>query len=147
VIPAATPISFDLTSSGVMNSFFVPQLGSQIYTMARMVTHLQLMADTPGTYSGFSAQFSGAGFAEMQFAVEAVPPAQFAQWVRATRGTGPTLDTQSYADLTRPTRAVSPFTYGAVAPDLFQSIVDPEAMPMHASHSADAAADRSRIAR
>jgi cytochrome o ubiquinol oxidase subunit II len=147
VIPGATPISFDLTSSGVMNSFFVPQLGSQIYTMARMITHLKLMADAPGTYSGFSAQFSGSGFAEMQFAVEAVPAAQFAQWVTATRGAGPTLDAQSYADLMRPTRAVSPFTYGAVAPDLFQSIVDPDAMPMHASHSADAAADRRRIAR
>jgi cytochrome o ubiquinol oxidase subunit II len=146
VIPAATPISFDLTSSGVMNSFFVPQLGSQIYTMARMVTHLQLMADTPGTYSGFSAQFSGAGFAEMQFAVNAVPAAQFAQWATATRGAGPALDTQSYADLARPTRAVSPFTYGAVAADLFQSIVDPDAMPMHASHSADAATDSPRIA-
>jgi cytochrome o ubiquinol oxidase subunit II len=147
VIPAATPISFELTSSGVMNSFFVPQLGSQIYTMARMVTHLQLLADAPGTYSGFSAQFSGSGFADMQFAVEAVPPAQFAQWVTATRGAGPTLDAQSYAELTQPAQSVSPFTYGAVAPDLFRNVVDPDAMPMHGSHSADAAVDRRRIAR
>ena len=58
-IPVGTPVSFELTSSGVMNSFFVPQLGSQIYTMAGMVSHLHLRADDPGTYRGMSAQFSG----------------------------------------------------------------------------------------
>jgi cytochrome o ubiquinol oxidase subunit II len=130
-IPAARPISFDLTSSGVMNSFFVPQLGSQIYTMAKMVTHLQLMASTPGTYHGFSAQFSGSGFADMQFVVDAVPPEKFAQWVATTRGTGPTLDVPSYMELARPTRSVSPSTYRAVAVDLFQTIVGPDAQPDH----------------
>ena len=55
-IPVGTPVSFELTSSGVMNSFFVPQLGSQIYTMAGMVTRLHLQADHPGTYRGLSAQ-------------------------------------------------------------------------------------------
>jgi cytochrome o ubiquinol oxidase subunit II len=60
-IPTDTPISFAVTSSGVMNSFFVPQLGSQIYAMAGMVTRLHLQADSPGTFRGFSAQFSGDG--------------------------------------------------------------------------------------
>jgi cytochrome o ubiquinol oxidase subunit 2 len=138
IIPAATPISFDLTSAGVMNSFFVPQLGSQIYTMARMVTHLQLLASAAGTYSGFSAQFSGNGFADMQFAVDAVSPEKFAQRVAATRETGPTLDAQSYAELARPTQSVPPFTYHAVAPDLFQTIVNPDATPVHPSHTAHA---------
>src|SRR5213082_724250 len=83
VVPVGTPVSFELTSSGVMNSFFVPQLGSQIYTMAGMVTRLQLQADHPGTYRGLSAQFSGDGFADMRFNVEAVPAEGFAQWVAA----------------------------------------------------------------
>jgi len=65
-IPVGTPVSFELTSAGVMNSFFVPQLGGQIYTMAGMVTRLQLQADHPGTYPGLSAQFSGDGFADMR---------------------------------------------------------------------------------
>src|ERR1700739_1329882 len=64
-IPVGTPISLELTSSGVMNSFFVPQLGSQIYTMAGMMTRLHLLADHSGTYRGFSAQFSGEGFSDM----------------------------------------------------------------------------------
>jgi cytochrome o ubiquinol oxidase subunit II len=121
-IPVGTPISFELTSSGVMNSFFVPQLGSQIYTMAGMVTRLQLQADHPGRYRGLSAQFSGDGFADMRFNVEAVPAEGFAQWVAATRSEGPALDAQAYADLAKPSQAVAPFTYRAVAPGLFSSI-------------------------
>src|ERR1700732_1945931 len=66
-IPAGTPVSFELTSSSVMNSFVVPRLGSQIYTMAGMITRLHLQADHLGTYRGFSAQFSGEGFSDMHF--------------------------------------------------------------------------------
>src|SRR3984957_7265180 len=123
VVPVGMPISFDLTSSGVMNSFFVPQLGSQIYTMSGMVTHLQLQADHPGSYRGLSAQFRGDGFADMRFVVDAMPAQQFEQWVASTRGNGPTLDPQSYADLAKPSEAVAPFTYGALSPDLFNSIM------------------------
>jgi cytochrome o ubiquinol oxidase subunit 2 len=128
-IPAATPISFALTSSGVMNSFFVPQLGSQIYTMAGMVTRLHLQADHPGTFRGLSAQYSGSGFADMRFAVEAVPADKFAQWVAETRGAGPVLDAGTYGDLAKPSKAVAPFTYRAVAPGLFDRIANGEASP------------------
>jgi cytochrome o ubiquinol oxidase subunit II len=139
-IPAGTPISFELTSSGVMNSFFVPQLGSQIYAMAGMVTHLQLQADAPGTYPGFSAQFSGDGFADMNFAVNAVPPDQFAQWATATQSTGPALDAQAYAALVAPSEAVTPFTYRSVAPDLFKTIVSPGMPSGEASHASNGSA-------
>jgi cytochrome o ubiquinol oxidase subunit 2 len=121
-IPVGTPISFELTSSGVMNSFFVPQLGSQIYTMAGMVTRVQLQADHPGKYPGLSAQFSGDGFADMRFTVDAVPAENFAQWVDAARSAGPVLDAQAYEELVKPSKAVAPFTYQAVAPRLFSSI-------------------------
>jgi cytochrome o ubiquinol oxidase subunit 2 len=118
-VPVGTPVSFELTSSGVMNSFFVPQLGSQIYTMAGMVTRLHLQADHAGTYRGLSASYSGEGFADMRFRVDAVPAEDFAKWVDAARGAGPELDAQAYAELARPSKAVVPFNYGAVAPDLF----------------------------
>ncbi len=132
-IPVGTPISFALTSSGVMNSFFVPQLGSQIYTMAGMVTRLHLQADPPGAYAGLSAQFSGDGFADMRFTVDAVPAEKFAQWVSATRNTGAMLDAQAYADLAKPSKAVAPFTYRAVAPDLFNTIVSSGSVPKNTS--------------
>ena len=134
-VPVATPITFELTSSGVMNSFFVPQLGSQIYTMSGMATHLQLQADHPGSYPGLSAQFSGDGFADMRFAVDAVPADEFARWVTATRSTGPTLDAGTYADLAKPSEKVSPFTYQAIAPDLFNQIVMSETTPDETSQA------------
>jgi cytochrome o ubiquinol oxidase subunit 2 len=122
-IPVGTPVSFELTSSGVMNSFFVPQLGSQIYTMAGMVSHLHLQADNPGTYRGMSAQFSGDGFSDMHFNVDAVAAEKFAQWVDQVRRDGPELNAKTYADLAKPSEAVRPFTYRAVATDLFASIL------------------------
>ena len=81
VIPAGTPVEFRLTSATVMNSFFVPQLGSQIYTMGGMTTHLNLFADKPGEYHGFSANFSGDGFSEMRFVVKSVPAGDFDAWL------------------------------------------------------------------
>ena len=123
VVPVGTPISFELTSAGVMNSFFVPQLGSQIYTMAGMTTHLQLQADNAGSYPGFSAQFSGDGFADMVFKTDVVPGPDFSQWVETARVSGPVLDAQAYVDLVKPSKAVAPFTYRSVATDLFSRIV------------------------
>jgi len=122
-IPVDTPVSFELTSSGVMNSFFVPQLGSQIYTMAGMVTRLNVQADHTGTYHRLSAQYSGSGFSDMHFSVAAVPTQDFDKWVAAAQSDGPVLDAQAYADLAKPSMAAAPFTYRAVAPDLFNSIL------------------------
>ncbi len=132
-VPVGTPISFELTSSGVMNSFSVPQLGGQIYTMAGMMTRLHLQADHIGTYRGMSANYSGEGFSDMYFNVDAVPAESFAQWVAATRTTGPVLDAQTYADLAKPSKAVAPFTYRAVAPDLLNGIVTSVGTPHQAS--------------
>src|SRR5450432_462647 len=122
-IPVGTPVSFELTSSGVMNSFFVPQLGSQIYTMAGMVTRLHLQADHPGTYRGFSAQFSGEGFADMHFDADAVAPEKFSAWVDTARSVGAELNATTYAELAKPSAKVAPFTYRAVAPGLFDKIL------------------------
>jgi cytochrome o ubiquinol oxidase subunit 2 len=122
-IPAGTPIKLELTSSDVMNSFFIPQLGSQIYTMAGMTTRLQLLADRPGTYRGLSAQFSGDGFADMRFTVDAISIEQFSQWVAAAHSTDPVLNEHTYADLAKPSEDVVPFTYRAVTSGLFNSIL------------------------
>jgi cytochrome o ubiquinol oxidase subunit 2 len=122
-VPVGTPVAFELTSSGVMNSFFVPQLGSQIYTMSGMVTRLHLQADHEGAYPGLSANYSGEGFADMRFTVDAVPPEAFARWIDGARSAGPMLDAGTYAALAKPSSAVAPFTYRSVAADLFNGIL------------------------
>jgi cytochrome o ubiquinol oxidase subunit II len=131
VVPTGTPLQLQLTSATVMNSFFVPQLGSQIYTMGGMTTTLHLQADQPGTYGGLSANFSGAGFSDMRFAAVAVPPAQFQQWLTEARARPQALDAAGYAAIAQPGLAPAA-TYAPVAPGLFQSIVAQTAgVPSH----------------
>jgi cytochrome o ubiquinol oxidase subunit 2 len=138
VIPAATPVAFRLTSATVMNSFFVPQLGSQIYTMGGMATHLNLLADKPGEYPGISANYSGDGFSEMRFIVKSVPTADFNAWLEQARATGSALDDAGYAALAKPSKAVPPTTYRSVDPKLFERIVDETiAGPKNAGIGAD----------
>jgi cytochrome o ubiquinol oxidase subunit 2 len=122
VVPAGSPVSFRLTSATVWNSFFVPQMGTMIYTMPRMTTRLNLQADKPGVYNGLSSHFSGDGFPGMQFQVHAVAPQQFAAWA-ASAHSGPVLDSAAYDQLQRPSSYVKPFTYGSVVPGLFDAIV------------------------
>jgi cytochrome o ubiquinol oxidase subunit II len=128
VLPAGVPIHFYLTSASVMNAFFIPQLGSMIYAMNGMATQLNLRADAPGTFHGISSHFSGDGFPGMHFDVQAVPAEQFAAWTETTRATGPTLDAASYTALARQSMYISPFTYRAISPELFQQIAT-QALP------------------
>jgi cytochrome o ubiquinol oxidase subunit II len=129
VVPAGVPIHFSLTSASVMNVFFVPQLGSMIYTMNGMRTQLYLQADAPGTFRGLSAHYSGAGFPDMHFDVLALPAERFAAWIEATRNAGPTLDPGSYAALAKQSIITRPFTFRAADPTLFQQIVTQKLAP------------------
>ncbi|TXI05086.1 MAG: ubiquinol oxidase subunit II [Rhizobium sp.] len=123
VVPAGTPISLKLTAATVMNNFFVPQLGSQIYTMPGMTTRLNLLADHPGQFRGLSAQFSGDGFSAMGFTVDAMPPQEFETWASTARGKDRPLNAESYLELAKPSQRVAPTTYDGVDPGLFDAIV------------------------
>lgn len=123
VIPAGTPVHFALTSASVMTAFFVPRLGSMIYTMNGMSTQLNLEADSPDTYLGEASHFSGDGFSDMHFEVRAVAADDFAQWIRAAQATGPDLDRGQYMKLARQSENVRPFTFRTVAQGLYQQIV------------------------
>jgi cytochrome o ubiquinol oxidase subunit 2 len=129
VVPAGVPLHFSLTSASVMNAFFIPQLGSMIYTMNGMTTQLNLRADAPGTFHGLSSHYSGDGFSDMHFDVRAVSPDEFDSWIQGTRNAGPTLDPAGYAALARQSMNTSPFTFGAADPALFQLIVTQQLPP------------------
>jgi cytochrome o ubiquinol oxidase subunit 2 len=128
VVPARTPIRFDLTSASVMNAFFVPQLGSMIYTMNGMTTRLNLQADREGDFYGRSTQFSGDGFPGMQFTLRAVSMEAFEAWSRAGRESSAGLDKEAYGRLTKPSMNVPPSTYRLIDADLFSSIAT-QALP------------------
>src|ERR1700734_3371530 len=122
VVPAGVPLRFRLTSTTVMNSFFVPQLGSQIYTMPNMVTRLNLQADQTGTFEGLSAQFSGDGFSDMRFDVVSTEPEAFNDWVRTTKAQGGVLDPGTFAELVKPAPVEGAHTYAQVSEGLFDRI-------------------------
>lgn len=102
-LPVGVPVRFKLTSASVMNSFFIPQLGSMIYTMNGMTTTLYLQADKAGTYNGLSSHFSGDGFSKMSFKVQAMPQAEFDAWVQASAASPNVLDRASYEQLAKQT--------------------------------------------
>jgi cytochrome o ubiquinol oxidase subunit II len=129
VVPVGVPLQLKITSASVFNVFFVPQLGSEIYSMYGMTTHLNLQAERPGEYLGISAHFSGDGFSGMNFAVEATPRERFDAWVAAARAGGSPLDRAAYVSLLRQSEDVPAVTYRAVATDLFEHIVGGQLPP------------------
>jgi cytochrome o ubiquinol oxidase subunit 2 len=122
VVPAGVPLRFPITSTTVMNSFFVPQLGSQIYAMPNMVTRLNLKADRSGTFEGLSAQFSGDGFSDMRFDLVSTEAEAFKDWVNTTKMQGGVLDASTFEDLVKPAKADGVRTYAQVSEGLFDKI-------------------------
>lgn len=124
VMPTDTPVAFTLTSDTVMNSFFIPQLGSQIYTMTGMKTKLHLIANEPGTYKGYSSNYSGAGFTGMKFnAIATKTDADFDAWVQKVKASGNVLNDETYAELKKPSENNPVTYYSSVKPGLFHDLV------------------------
>lgn len=96
------PIEFQLTSTTVMNSFYVPALAGQIYAMAGMQTELNAVMNAPGVYDGFSANFSGAGFSHMRFKFHTFDDAGFENWVAMAQTDAPLLDREAFVELDQP---------------------------------------------
>jgi len=128
-VPAGVPLQFQLTSASVMNAFFIPQLGSLIYTMHGMTTRLNLQADTPGTLQGLSGHFSGDGFSDMHFDVHVVPTEQFSKWAQDASQVEKSLDERSYEQIAKPSMKNTPAIYRLADPDLFRSIATQKIAP------------------
>jgi cytochrome o ubiquinol oxidase subunit 2 len=121
--PVGTPLNFKITSDSVMNSFFIPQLGGQIYAMAGMQTKLHLIADEAGDYAGISANFSGQGFSDMKFRAIATTPEEFEAWVAKVRASPSQLNNANYAAVAAPTEKHPVQYFSKVDANLFNSIV------------------------
>ena len=122
-IPTGKPIHFSITSATVWNTFFVPQLGGMIYSMAGMTTQMNLQADHDGVYRGISGMFSGEKFSDMHFDVHAVQNGDFTKWVTDTKASGDALDTAGYAKLAQVSDSAPTATYKSIDPKLFDAIV------------------------
>ncbi len=123
VFPANTPLSLRLTSATVMTSFFIPQLGSQMYAMAGMQTQLHLLADETGIFNGHNQEFSGPGYVTMHFKAIVKTPVQFEVWVQNSKKSPDTLSMAEYQALSEPHANHSVTIYSSVVPGLFDHIV------------------------
>ena len=133
-VPAGAPLRFELTSASVMNVFFIPQLGSMIYTMNGMADHLELRADNEGNFQGLSAHFSGDGFPDMLFDVHVISPLAFPDWVASTARSNQVLNADSYGKLARQSIETGRPTYRLEDPRLFGAIVMQQIPPGPGPH-------------
>ncbi|MHB1628240.1 MAG: cytochrome c oxidase subunit II [Bacilli bacterium] len=121
-IPVGVPVQFILTSNAPMNSFWVPRLGGQEYTMPGMALRLWLQANQAGDYYGHGANFTGRGFAHTTFHVVAVPMAKYDQWVKRVKSTAPALTLTGYKKLAIP-NVVGDLTYSSYPANSFYNTV------------------------
>lgn len=121
--PVGTPVNFMITSDSVMNSFFIPRLGSQIYAMAGMQTQLHLIADEAGDFAGVSANYSGRGFSDMKFRALAINPEQFEAWVEKVKASSDRLDMNEYSMVAQPGEKAPVRYFSSVDPKLFNNII------------------------
>ncbi|MHC8375642.1 ubiquinol oxidase subunit II [Pseudomonas sp. MDT1-16] len=124
VFPTNTPVNFKVTSDSVMNSFFIPGLGGQIYAMAGMQTKLHLIANRDAEMEGISANYSGAGFTGMKFKAISTSQENFDAWVSDVKKAPKQLEKAEYEALTKPSQNNPVELYSSVTPNLFQIIVD-----------------------
>lgn len=129
-IPEKTPINFEITADAPMNSFWIPQLGGQMYAMPAMVSKLHLIADGVGNYNGASANLSGKGFSGMRFVATSVTEKAFEKWVDTAHASNESLSLQSYKALAAPSENNPQATYRLEKNDLFNWIVMKYMMPM-----------------
>jgi cytochrome o ubiquinol oxidase subunit 2 len=122
--PVNTPVNFKITSDAVMNSFFIPQLGSQVYAMAGMQTKLHLIANEAGRYDGISANYSGGGFSGMRFEAKAMSGTEFDEWVKTVRASSQQLTQAGYDKLAAPSEKDPVAYFASVEPQLFSHILN-----------------------
>lgn len=133
-IPQGQPIEFDITSDTVMNSFWIPNLGSQIYSMPGMSTRLNLDSTKLGIYLGRSANISGSGFASMQFSVAVVSASDFSTWQASIKNKALPLNASSYRALAAPSQNAQPAFYSPVDQNLYNRIVNSYIGPLGRGH-------------
>jgi cytochrome o ubiquinol oxidase subunit 2 len=123
VLPVDRQVSFRLTSSSVMNTFYVPAMAGMIYTMPGMETKLHAVLNRPGRFEGMSANYSGRGFSEMHFPTLAMDGTGFDRWVAMVKGGRQPLAAAQYLKLEQPSEKVPPMRFAGVEPGLFERIV------------------------
>lgn len=122
-VPVGQPVHFDITSDSVMNSFWIPNLGSQIYAMPGMSTRLHLLANKAGVFHGSPANITGRGFAGMTFAVHATSQSAFNSWASKVQASTQDLNWERYQKFAKPSTNNKVAYFSPVQDDLYAKII------------------------
>ena len=122
--PIDRPIKFKITATTMMNSFYIPALAGQIYAMGGMETQLHAVINKVGSYEGFSANYSGAGFNGMRFTFLGQSDDDFNNWIKTVKSRGDMLSRDTYKALENPSTNNPVQYYSAVAPGLYDAILN-----------------------
>ncbi|MBL8030182.1 MAG: COX aromatic rich motif-containing protein [Candidatus Doudnabacteria bacterium] len=141
-VPEQTPIEFNLTADAPMNSFWIPRLGGQMYSMAGMTTKLHLQADQKGDFEGFAAEINGRGFADMNFVLHSVSETDYGNWLKNVKSKSLKLTLKEYERLSEEEKKHEPEVFSFVEDSLYEKIMEkfmPDGgyMPGMPSHNVD----------
>jgi len=89
VVPAGVPLRIQTTASDVIHAFAVPSLWFKMDAVPGRLNEKMLTIKEPGVYYGQCSELCGARHGYMPIAIEALPPAEFAAWVKAQGGSMP----------------------------------------------------------
>jgi cytochrome c oxidase subunit II len=88
-IPVGRPVRFDLLSTDVIHSLWIPNLQGKIDLVPGRLNELWLQADRAGVYRGQCAEYCGLQHAKMALVVIAEPPDDFERWLTGNRAPAP----------------------------------------------------------
>ncbi len=122
-IPVDRPVHFTLSADAPMSAFWIPDLGTQIYSMNAMSSQLNLIANKAGNYTGYNTNINGEGYAKMKFGVHAVDDNQFDAWVMQVHQRGTRLTETVYQQMAKPSTPEQPTYYHLTDPDIYDKVI------------------------
>ncbi len=97
VVPAGVPLRIQTTASDVIHAFAVPSLWFKMDAVPGRLNEKLLTIKEPGVYYGQCSELCGSRHAYMPIAIEALPPEEFAAWVKAQGGSMPGEEAEAAA--------------------------------------------------
>lgn len=132
-LPVDRPVSFDLSADAPMSAFWIPALGSQIYAMNGMTSKLNLKASETGTYTGYTTNINGEGYAKMTFTADVMDGASFSEWVTAAKDSDESMTMSTFDALSEPESLRQQRTYRLANAKLYSMIAEKNGHS-HGSH-------------
>jgi len=123
-LPVDVPVTFKITSTSQMNTFYAPTLAGMVYAMPGMQSMLHAVLNEPGDTWGYSGNYTGAGYTDMRFQLHGMDQAGFDRWVAQVKASPEALSAERYVALDQPSEKVPVMHFGNVPAEIFPRAVN-----------------------